>query len=65
MLGANLRCISLRDVSVMLKWLWSSDAKMSKIKKNAKGDNKESKQARVINLVNSASVYVCLHSNNV
>ena len=66
MLGANLRCISLEDVSVMLKWLWSSDAKMSKIKKkNAKGDNKESKQARVINLVNSVSVYVCLHSYKV
>ena len=38
---------------------------MSEIKKNAKGDNKESKQARVIHFVNSVSVYVCLHSHNV
>ena len=50
---------------MMLKWLWSSDAKMHKIKtKSAKGDNKESKQARVIHLVNSVSVHVCLHSYN-
>ena len=49
----------------MLKWLWSSDAKMSKIKLNAKGDNKESKQARVIHLINSVFVHVCLHSYNV
>ena len=39
--------------------------KCLKLKKNAKGDNKESKQARVICLVNSVSVHVCLHSNNV
>ena len=26
-------------LSTYLKWLWSSDAKMSKVKKNAKGDN--------------------------
>ena len=38
---------------------------IKKIKKNAKGDNKESKQARVIHLVNSVSVHVCLHSYNV
>ena len=36
-----------------------------KFKKNAKGDNKESKQARVINLVKSVSVDVCLHTKNV
>ena len=65
MLGANLGSISLGDVSLMLKWLWSSDSKMSKIKKDAKGENKESKQARVIHLVNSVSVHVCLHSYNV
>ena len=34
-------------------------------KKNSKGDNKESKQGRVIHLVNSVSVHVCLHSYNV
>ena len=39
--------------------------KCRKLKKNAKGDNKESKQARVIHLVNSVSIHVCLHSHNV
>ena len=38
--------------------------KCIKLKKNAKGDNKESKQARFIHLVNSMSVHVCLHSYN-
>ena len=33
--------------------------------KTAKGDNLESKQARVIHLVYSVSVYVGLHSYNV
>ena len=41
MLGANLGSISLGDVSMMLKWLWSSDAKIYRIKINAKGDNKK------------------------
>ena len=39
--------------------------KCLKLKKNAKGDNKESKQARVIHLINSVCVHVCLHSYNV
>ena len=39
--------------------------KCLKLKKNAKGDNKESKQARVIHLINSVFVHVCLHSYNV
>ena len=65
MLGANLGSISLGKVSVMLKWLWSSDEKCLKLKKNAKGDHKESKQARVIHFVNSVSVHMCLHSYSV
>ena len=36
--------------------------KCLKLKKSAKGDNKESKQARVIHLVYSVSVHVGLHS---
>ena len=39
--------------------------KCIELKKNAKGDNKKSKQDRVIHLVNSLSVHVCLHSYNV
>ena len=38
---------------------------MSNVKKTAKGDNNESKQARVINLVYSVSVHVGLHSYKV
>ena len=38
---------------------------MSKVKKTAKEDNKESKQARVSYLVNSVSVHVGLHSYKV
>ena len=38
---------------------------MSKVKKTAKGDNLESKQARVIHLMYSVSVNVGLHSYKV
>ena len=61
MLGANLGSILVGDVSVMLKWLWSSDAKMSKIKKKMQREI----VMKVIHLVNSVSVHVCLHSYNV
>ena len=39
--------------------------KISKLKKKCKGDNLESKQARVIHLVYSVSVHVGLHSYKV